>query len=118
MVQISNDDFCAFWEKVIEWGNKERIYKQGDGYKAFVRVSLKIFDCKEGCDVNITDGKGNTPLIIYSLLNECSVIECLLQNGADVNHVGDKGWNALHALFSSLGTIILFPILIVVKMHY
>lgn len=114
MVQITNDDFRMFWEKVIEWSNKEHMHI----YKAFVRVSLKIFNCKEGCDVNITDEKGNTPLIIYSLLNESSVIKCLLDNGSNVNHVGHKGWNALHALFSSLGTIILFQILMVVKMHY
>lgn len=120
MIQITNEHFCMFWEKAIKWSNKERIYKQTESYKAFVRVSFKIFNCKEGCDVNITDEKGNTPLIIYSLLNESSVIKCLLDNGANVNHVGHKGWNALHALFSSLGTItcILFQILMVVKMHY
>lgn len=77
-----------------------------ESYKVFVWVLFKIFNCKEGCDVNIIDEKGNILFIIYSILNESFVIKCLLDNGVNVNYVGYKGWNVFYVLFLSLGMII------------
>lgn len=66
-------------------------------------VSLKILSCTNKINVHITDKKGNTPLIFFSTLNECSIIKILIEKGSDINRVGENGWNALLALYASLG---------------
>lgn len=105
---IKNDFCCMFWKKVFEW-IKEKKYmssydiKQQSSYIAFIEVSLSILASKESVDVDVTNEEGTTPLIIYSRLNEYTVVTRLLERGADVNHVDVNGQNALHALFSFQG---------------
>lgn len=54
---------------------------------------------KAGANVNHTDEKGNTPLIIASHFTNTTstenIISFLLEAGADVNHKNKKGWTAL-----------------------
>ena len=104
---ITNDFCCMFWKKVFEWRKKKQYIssydKQQSSYLPFFEVSLSILASKESVDVDVTNEEGTTPLIIYSRLNEYTVVTRLLERGADVNHVDVNGQNALHALFSFQG---------------
>lgn len=105
---ITNKMFCMFWKKALEWrkskGKNLHSYdKSSPTYKIIKDVFLKILACTDNININITDERENTPLILFSTFNECSIMKILIEKGADVNHVGENGWNALHALYASLG---------------
>lgn len=99
--------FWMYWKKIFEWQKSRGKHKQFDKtsktYIVVMGVSLKILSCTNKINVHITDKKGNTPLIFFSTLNECSIIKILIEKGADINRVGENGWNALHALYASFG---------------
>lgn len=104
----SHQIFCVYWKKILEWRQSsgkylDSYYKTSTTYMGIRDVSLKILSCTNKINVHITDKKGNTPLILFSALNECSIMKILIEKGADVNRVGENGWNALHALYASLG---------------
>ena len=47
-----------------------------------------------GAQVNIADNEGNTPLIVavYESNDDYSIVECLLNHGADINQRGRVGY--------------------------
>ena len=49
-----------------------------------------------GADVNARDGKGNTPLMLASHIDNLASITTLINAGADVNAENYQGQNALH----------------------
>lgn len=104
---VSHEMFCMYWKKILEWqksrGNYTQFDKTSMTYIVVMGVSLKILSCTNKINVHITDKKGNTPLIFFSTLNECSIIKILIEKGSDINRVGENGWNALHALYASFG---------------
>lgn len=107
---ITNQLFCVFWKKALEWRksmgkNLDSYHKSSSTYKIIKDVFLKILACTDTINIHITDERENTPLIFFSTLNECSIMRILIKKGADVNYVGENGWNAIHALYAGLGII-------------
>lgn len=104
---LSHEMFCMYWKKILEWqksrGKRKQFDKTSKTYSVVIGVSLKILSCTNKINVHITEKTGNTPLILFSALNECSIIKILIEKGADINRVGENGWNALHALYASFG---------------
>ncbi|XP_065921776.1 uncharacterized protein [Magallana gigas] len=104
---ITNQLFCVFWKKALEWRksmgkNLDSYHKSSSTYKIIKDVFLKILACTDTINIHITDERENTPLIFFSTLNECSIMRILIEKGADVNYVGENGWNAIHALYAGL----------------
>jgi ankyrin repeat protein len=50
---------------------------------------------KQGVNVNTRDINGDTVLIIAARLGLGEIVDCLLDNGADVNEKDKEGWTAL-----------------------
>ena len=50
---------------------------------------------KEGEDINQSDGRGYTALMIATYYNFYSVADSLLKGGADINAQSNDGWTAL-----------------------
>lgn len=110
---ITNQMFCMLWKKVLEWRksrgkNLDSYDRTTTTYKIIKDVFLKILVSTDKINIHITDERENTPLILFSAFNECSIMKILIEKGADVNHVGENGWNALHALYASLGIFGIF----------
>lgn len=105
---ITNQMYYMFWKKALEWRksigkNLDSYHKSSTTYKIIKDVYLKILACTDKINIHIIDERENTPLIFFSTFNECSIMKILIEKGADVNYVGENGWNALHALYAGLG---------------
>eukprot|EP00803_Ostreobium_quekettii_P010979 evm.model.scf_1222.2 EVM.evm.TU.scf_1222.2 scf_1222:10854-22054(-) len=53
-----------------------------------------------GVDVDSTDSRGNTPLVLAAASGHVSVLRVLLEAGADINKQGQRGLTALNAAAS------------------
>ena len=48
---------------------------------------------KFGANVNAVDTYGNSPLIYAAKTGKAGLTEVLIENGADINHPNNDGWN-------------------------
>ena len=69
------DDVCAGWD-----GNV-------DAVRSWVA---------SGADINVLSERGNTPLMLASLLLHTECVAEMLRLGADARRVDNNGWTALH----------------------
>jgi ankyrin repeat protein len=65
-----------------------------------------------GCDINISDSEGRTPLMYVSSKKSIKMVELLLELGADVNRSNDKGETALHAACQKLNADVVEALLL------
>jgi ankyrin repeat protein len=76
---------------------------EGENAAAVATVSVLI---ENMADVNLLDGKGDSPLILSTLLSHAALVEVLLGHGAHPNCRDAYGWTPLHYAAQAQNTII------------
>ena len=67
----------------------------------FLTLSSSFLFSTAGCNVNITNFKGATPIMFAINLKKLDVIKLLLAAGADINQSDSSGCTGLHFIVGS-----------------
>jgi ankyrin repeat protein len=103
---IEQDDEKSVREALLRGVSPNALTEDGVPLISYAMIkgankSVRFFLLSKKLDVNVQDLRGDTPLMVASMLNRSEWVAALLSKGADLNHSGK--WTALHYAAASGG---------------
>ncbi|EDO49304.1 predicted protein [Nematostella vectensis] len=98
-IRVSNNHGCSAWSASISVSTTKVPLTGQDIHKAIVNWEVEkvkhILDESDDSLVNVPDAYGMSPLMIASQKGYTSIVEILIERGADVNYVSGSGKTSL-----------------------
>lgn len=103
---IEQDDEKSLREALLRGANPNAMTEEGIPLISHAMIkgankSVRYLLISKKLDVNVQDLRGDTPLMVASMLNRSEWVAALLSKGADLNHSGK--WTPLHYAAASGG---------------